>query len=291
MTGTPEIAEGGRANEGTSRAHVEIVDDASDPRLAVFRLSERGLTPRSLRRSTEGRGRFVAEGDLVSSRALAAGCRPIGALCRSDDPPSVVERLPATVPVFGASERLRRQVTGLGVPLDVIVVFERPTTTPLAQVRTARRLVVLEAVDNPANVGGVVRSAAALGWSGLVVDRTSADPLARRALRTSMGTTFDLPWARSDDLVDFLGSLSADGVTTVALTPRGDAIDLDHLDLANGPLAIVLGAERTGLSDEVLAVCTARGRIPMAPGFDSLNIAAAAAVACWAFRPTGPTVP
>lgn len=260
------------------------VTGPDDPRVAGFALSERALTPRSTRRHREPNGWFAAEGDLVVERALAAGCRPIALLTDDRRPAPVAERLAATLPVYAAPDAVRREITGLGVSLDVVGLFERPPARSAADVvAAAHRLVVLEAVDNPTNVGAVVRSAAAMGSDALLLDRTSADPLARRALRVSMGAAFALPHARVDQVGDALALLRGSGVRTVALTPDPVADDLEQAAhcIGDGPVALLLGAERTGLSDEALTGADLRARIPMAPGIDSLNVAAAAAVACY----------
>jgi len=150
-------------------------------------------------------------------------------------------------------------------------------------VRAARHVLVLEDVDNPTNVGAIVRSAVALGAQGLILDRNSADPLSRRALRVSMGTALSLPTARVDDLGEALAALKSDGFTSFGLTPAPDSLDLDEAALAaRGRLALVMGSERNGLSGRLMAAVDHRVRIPMSEGVDSLNVAAAAAVACYA---------
>lgn len=267
---------------------MEIVEHLDDPRLEPFRRRERQLANRPQRRSPGGGGWFLAEGDLVVERALDAGLVPVALLCDAEAPPGVAERFGAAGgTVLGATESLRRQVTALAVTLPVIAVFERPVPRSAHDVaRRAHRLVALEAVDNPTNVGALVRSTVALGWDGVIVDHTSADPLARRSVRASMGTVLSVPWARALDLVSLIQGRGADGVLTVALTPREGAVDLDEVAamLAQHPrpVAIVMGAERSGLSDEMLAACQVWARIPMAFGVDSLNVAAAAAVAAYA---------
>jgi tRNA G18 (ribose-2'-O)-methylase SpoU len=264
---------------------VEVVDDADDPRLDWFRLRDRVLADRPARRDDGGAGHFLAESDLVVERALAAGCRPVAALVDPARPPAVAARL--GVELLGAGEELRRRVTGLGRVQPILVVFERPPRRSLDDVaQTARRLVVLEAVDNPANVGAALRSAAALGWHGLVLDRTSADPLARRALRVAMGTAFTMPHARVGTVAEALAVLARRAFTTVALTPAGDAPELRDVTV-DGPVALLAGAERAGLAPATLAACDVRARIPMHAGVDSVNVAAALAVACYALGPAG----
>jgi len=267
---------------------VELVEHLDDPRLEPFRRRERQLTSRAQRRTPDGGGWFLAEGDLVVERALEAGLVPVALLCDADDAPPVAERAAACgAQVLGATESLRRQVTALAVTLPVIGVFERPPPRSADEVAdSAQRLVALEAVDNPTNVGAIVRSAVALGWDALVVDRTSADPLARRSVRASMGTVLGLPWARSTDLTALVTRRREAGALTVALTPHHAAADLELL--AEGlwaqprPVVMVMGAERSGLTEPMLDACEVSARIPMAEGVDSLNVAAAAAVAAYA---------
>ncbi len=175
------------------------VGAADDPRLAEFRFNERGLASRTDKRDDTGAGLFLAEGDLVVERALAAGCRPYAGLADGNRIPPVAERLIAAgADVYVGGDELRQMVTGLGIPHPIVALFHRPPR-PAAGELLARceRLVIVEGVDNPANVGGIVRNAAGLGWDGLLLDHTSADPLARRALRVAMGTAFTLPHART----------------------------------------------------------------------------------------------
>ncbi len=259
---------------------IVIVDDPDDPRFAQFRLKERGLASRAEKRDDAGAGLFLAEGDLVVERALDAGCRPTAALVDAERVPPVVARLGC--PIYGGGIEVRRIVSGLGMPQSVIALFERPARPSVVELAArCRRLVVIEGVDNPANVGGIVRNAAGLGWDGLVLDHTSADPLARRALRVAMGTAFSLPHARSTRLADELARL--DHHDLYAMTPRPGSISLD--DVRPGErIAVLIGSERSGLSAELLDIATPV-HIPMAGGVDSLNAAAASAVACWALRP------
>ncbi|WP_420453135.1 TrmH family RNA methyltransferase [Ilumatobacter sp.] len=261
-------------------AAVIIVDDPDDERFAQFRMNERGLASRSDKRDDAGAGRFLAEGVLVVGRALDAGCRPIAALVDPDRVPAVADRLDC--PVYGGGERVRRIVSGLGMPQSVIALFHRPARpAALDLARRCDRLVVLEAVDNPANVGAIVRNAAGLGWDGILLDHTSADPLARRSLRVAMGTAFALAHARTSSLADDLRRLG--DVELYALTPAADAVALEEID-AGRRAAILVGSERAGLSEELVALAIPV-RITMAHGVDSLNAAAATAIACWALRP------
>lgn len=274
-----------------------LIDSLEDERLGPFRLRERELRPRHLPAQViKGlsdvdverihHGMFVAEGDLVVERALAAGCRPVAVLVDADAPPAVIQSFANDVPVYAASAQARKVLTGLGVALAVIALFERPIRPDPADVlSTAQRLMIFEDVDNPTNVGAIVRSAAAFGIDGLILDRNSSDPLARRALRVSMGTIFGLAHARVDDIPATLEGLRADGVVVCGLTPHPDARPLGEVARTiqqDRRVAVVMGSERDGLSARSLAAMTHRVRIPMASGVDSLNVAAAAAVACYA---------
>ncbi|MFZ9041741.1 MAG: TrmH family RNA methyltransferase [Ilumatobacteraceae bacterium] len=257
------------------------VDDHTDARLASFRLGERRLASRAAKRDAPGAGLFLAEG------ALPAGCRPYAGLADGRRLPELAHRLVAAgCDVYVGGEQIRRFVTGLGMPHPVVALFHRPPRPPARElIARADRLVVIEGVDNPANVGSIVRNAAALGWDGLLLDHTSADPLARRALRVAMGTAFSLPYARSSSLTTDLDEMVDREI--FALTPSVDALPIDRVR-PSGRRAIVIGSERSGLSPDVLARATPV-RIPMASGVDSLNAAAAAAVACYALG--APSVP
>ncbi|MGA9277966.1 TrmH family RNA methyltransferase [Ilumatobacter sp.] len=272
----------------SNSADVIVVDDPDDPRFAQFRLNERGLANRAQKRDDAGAGLFLAEGDLVVERAFDAGCTPVAALVDRDRVPTVTGRFNGTAaPVYAGGDTVRQIVSGLGMPQSIIALFERPARPSVPELaRRCRRLVVLEAVDNPANVGSIVRNAAALGWDGLILDHTSADPLARRSLRVAMGTAFALPHARTSSLASDIAALTE--IELFAMTPDPEAVPLDAVSHL-GPdqrAAILIGSERSGLSAELLAFAIPV-RIPMAPGVDSLNAAAATAIACWELRIRG----
>jgi tRNA G18 (ribose-2'-O)-methylase SpoU len=253
------------------------IDDPDDPRFRQFRLNERGLASRADKRDDAGAGMFLAEGDLVVERAVAAGCRPVAALVDIERIPAVAAELDC--PVYAGGEEVRRVVSRLGVPSAIIALFHRPPRPTVAQLAaTARRLVVVEGVDNPTNIGSIIRNAAALGWDGLILDHTSADPLSRRSSRVAMGTVFSLPHARTTTLADELRELV--DFEHYALTPAAHAVSIDTI--RPGPkLTVMIGSERSGLGDALLELATPV-RIPMADDVDSLNAAAATAVACYA---------
>lgn len=256
---------------------VEVARE-DDPRLTPLRLNERGLASRADRRDDAGAGLFLAEGDLVVERSLAAGCIPHLALADDQRLPPIAHRLAEEIDVFVGGDEIRRMVTGLGMPHAIVALFHRPPRPSVDDLLdTTDRLVVVEGVDNPANVGSIVRNAAALGWGGLLLDHTSADPLSRRALRVAMGTVFDLPHARTRRLAERLATTDHQ---LLALTPAAEAIAL--VDVAPAPRrALLVGAERSGLSAELLGLARPV-RIPMSNGVDSLNAASAAAIACYA---------
>jgi tRNA G18 (ribose-2'-O)-methylase SpoU len=263
-------------------AEFVIIDRADDDRLDPFRLNERGLASRADKRDDAGAGLFLAEGDLVVQRALAAGCRPVAALADGERIPAVAQEFADRGgEVFIGGDEVRRLVTRLGMPQAIVALFHRPARpTATALIARSQRLVVVEGVDNPSNIGSIVRNAAALGWDGLLLDHTSADPLARRALRVAMGTAFALPHARTNDLLGELALLAEAGTELFALTPDPTAPDIRSVRPV-GRRAIVIGSERGGLSAAALTTCTPV-RIEMSSSVDSLNAAAAAAIACYA---------
>ena len=266
---------------------ITTITSSQDPRLDPLRLGERQLTTIAQRRSTLAAGRFIAEGDLVVARALDAGYKPEVVLCDGEQ----AKRFATDITALGgqcltADIDIRREATGLGVPLSALGVFFRPTPlTQLEVFENATRVIVAEAIDNPSNIGAIVRCATGLGWNGLIYDTTSADPLSRRALRVSMGAAFNLRFARSNDISETLKTLQGRGYTVLALTPNSSATELTKVSLQqNAPRALVFGSERAGLSQLALETSDIQVRIEMNPAIDSLNVAAAAAIACYALR-------
>ena len=248
------------------------VTDRNDPVVAVFA----GLRDPVIRNEL---GCFVAEGPDVVAQAIAAGYELLCALIdgRHDAPAG----LPSTCAVFAASPKLIGQITGLGVHRGVLALVRRPVERRVHDVLAeARRIVVLEGVENPVNVGLIARSVAALGFDALLVDATSADPLYRRAVTASRGATLQFPWTRVDS--GDPSTLRKWGFLTVALTPDPGAADLRTLALdASQRVALHVGTEGAGLGAASLAAADVLARIPMAGGVDSLNVATATAIACW----------
>jgi tRNA G18 (ribose-2'-O)-methylase SpoU len=259
------------------------VTDPDDPRLSDYT----SLTDVALRRRREpAEGLFMAEGEKVIRRALDAGY-PMRSLLVTprwaDAMREVVER--AGAPVHVVSPELAEQVTGYHVHRGALAAMGRvPLPAPGALLATARRLAVLEAVNDHTNVGAVFRSAAALGLDGVLLSPDCADPLYRRAVKVSMGAVFSLPYARLTSGRRGLEEVREAGFRLYALTPDAGALDIGEAarESAGGRVALMLGSEGDGLTPRALAAADARVRIPMAHGIDSLNVAAAAAVAFYA---------
>ena len=263
------------------------IDDPADPRLTDYV----GLTDVALRRRTEPeRGLYVAESEKVIRRALAAGHRPRSYLMAerwlSDLADLVAAAEADGIPVFVGEHEVIESLTGFHLHRGALAAMQRPVLPPLAEVLDgARRVLVLEDVVDHTNVGAVFRSAAALGVDAVLVTPRCADPLYRRSIRVSMGTVFQVPWTRIDPWPGGVEQLRDLGFTTAALALEGDSVGLDVL-AADPPerLALVLGTEGDGLSRRTLAAVDVTVRIPMRGGVDSLNVAAAGAVAAWALR-------
>jgi tRNA G18 (ribose-2'-O)-methylase SpoU len=257
------------------------VDDPGDPRLADYVR----LTDMQLRRALEPvGGLFLAEGEKVVRRAVDAGYAVRSVLLARKWLPGLADVLePLDVPVYLAPDDVIERVTGFAVHRGALASMQRrPLPTPADLLGTARRVAVLEGFTNPTNVGAVFRAAAALGLDGVLLDPLCADPLYRRSVRVSMGAALTLPYARFQRWPEGLDDVRAAGLTLLALTPAADAVDLDRVPpAATRRCAVVLGAEGPGLAERTLAASDLRVRIPMARGVDSLNVAAAAAVAFW----------
>ncbi|WP_082092010.1 TrmH family RNA methyltransferase [Demequina pelophila] len=264
-------------------AHPEA--SAADP-LADYR----GLTDVALRRVLEPeRGLYMAEGAKVISRALAAGHEPRSVLVTERWLPGVEEALAAAgvdAPVYVGSEALLESVTGFQVHRGALAAMHRPVLPSLEELaREARRIVVLEGIVDHTNVGAIFRSAAGIGADAVVVAPTCADPLYRRSVKVSMGTVFQVPWTRATQWPDALDTLRGLGFAVAGLALRDDAVPLDqYAARGHERVALVMGAEGDGLTRAALAHVDDAVVIPMHGGVDSLNVAAASAVAMWALR-------
>ena len=258
---------------------VEIGDPA-DPRLADYR----DLRDVELRKHLEGeQGLFLAEGEKVVRRAVEAGFSPRSFLMAPRWLDGLADVLATSdVPCYVLPEALAEEVTGFHVHRGALASLHRRPLPAVADVLDgARSVLVVEDVVDHTNVGAIFRSGAALGFDAVLLAPRCADPLYRRAIKVAMGAVFTMPWTRLPDWYDALPDLSARGFTTVALTLAPDAVAIDEAVASVDRLALVLGSEGHGLSARWQESADRRAIIPMRPGIDSLNVAAATAVACY----------
>jgi len=263
---------------------IERVDSASDDRLADYR----DLTDVALRRVLEPEGGlYIAESAKVIARAIAAGHRPRSVLVQEkwlDEIRMLVED-PA-VPIYVVTPEVAESLTGYAVHRGALASMHRPELPAVADVvRDARLVVVLEDIVDHTNVGAIFRAAAGLGADAVLVSPRCADPLYRRSVRVSMGTVFQVPWTRLPEWGTARTELHDAGFHLAALALSDDAVPLDAFDATRPErVALLLGAEGDGLSRAALAAADTVVTIPMAGGVDSLNVAAASAVALWQLR-------
>lgn len=245
------------------------------------------LTEAQLRNRLEpDKGVFIAESPKVIHVALDAGYEPLALLCEQKhidgDAAAIIHRC-GDIPVYTGSRELLARLTGYVLTRGVLCAMRRPVSPSVEEVcRSARRVVVIDGVVDTTNIGAIFRSAAALGIDAVLLTRNSCDPLNRRAVRVSMGSVFLVPWTWLDAPLPALGKLGF-RTAAMALTDRSISID-DPAPAAEPKLAIVMGTEGDGLSHEAIAGADYVVRIPMFHGVDSLNVAAAAAVAFWQLR-------
>lgn len=245
------------------------------------------LTEAQLRREVDSdKGIFIAESPKVIRVALDAGYEPLSLLCEErhivGDAADIIARCP-DMPVYTGSRELLASLTGYTLTRGVLCAMRRPKAPSVVDVvRDARRVVIIDGVTDTTNIGAIFRSAAALGIDAVLLTRTACDPLNRRAVRVSMGSVFLVPWTWIDDVQ---GEMHAEGFATAAMALTDDSVSLDDPILKNvTKLAIIMGTEGDGLAREVITASDYVVRIPMAHGVDSLNVAAAAAVAFWELR-------
>lgn len=269
-------------------ANVIEITSFQDPRLDVYaRLTEAQL----LNRFEPAKGMFIAESPKVIQRALDAGCKPVSLLMERKDIDGQAAEIIAQcgdIPLFTADRDVLCQLTGFQLTRGVLCAMLRPTNPTVEDIcRDAKRIVVLENVMNPTNVGAIFRSAAALHMDAILLTPGCSNPLYRRSARVSMGTVFQIPWTFiGEETTDWphpgMERLQAMGFKTAAMALRDDSVSIDDPDLlAEEKLAIVLGSEGDGLVDTTIADCDYTVKIPMSHGVDSLNVAAASAVAFW----------
>ena len=259
------------------------IRDFSAPELDVYaRLTENQLVCRR----DPSQALFIAESPVVIERALDAGCAPVSFLMETKHAEGKGKELIARcgeVPVYVAPLEVLTQLTGFHLTRGMLCAMRRPVLPSVEEVcRVARRIAVLENVMNPTNIGAIFRSAAALGMDALLLTDEGSDPLYRRAVRVSMGTVFQIPWTYLGKDEPWTDTLRELGFATAAMALKEDSLRLDDPRLREcEKLAVVLGTEGDGLSDGTLADCDFTVMIPMAHGVDSLNVAAASAVAFW----------
>lgn len=265
------------------------IADPTDPRLDAFTR----LTDVALRRVKEpAEGIYIAESAGVIRRAVEAGHRPRAYLMAERWIDGLGDLLPAHgAPVYVADADVLRAVTGFNVHRGALAVMERPQLRSVQGLLDSlpssprARIVVLEAIVDHTNVGAIFRSAAALGAAAVLVSPQCADPLYRRSVRVSMGAVFQVPWTRMGSWPSDFDELRSRGFLVAALALTDDAIDLDQFsEEAHDRVALVLGAEGDGLSRSAIDNADVAVRIPMSRGVDSLNVAAASAVALWSLR-------
>ena len=269
-------------------ANVIEITNFMDPELDVYaRLTEAQL----LNRFEPKKGMFIAESPKVIDRALDAGCIPVSCLMEhkhiEGQAKDIIARC-GDIPVYTAEFDILTQLTGFKLTRGVLCAMYRPPLRTVEEVcANARRIAVLEDIMNPTNLGAIFRSAAALNMDAVLLTPGCSDPLYRRSVRVSMGTVFQIPWAHFDGEASEwpergMKQLKELGFKTAAMALRDDCVNINDPKLmAEEKLAIVLGTEGDGLADTTIADCDYTVKIPMSHGVDSLNVAAASAVAFW----------
>ena len=261
------------------------ITDFNAPELDVYaRISEIQL----LNRAEPEKGIFIAESPKVIERALDSGCQPISFLVEhkhvEGEAKELIRRC-EDIPVYTAEFDVLTQLTGFKLTRGMLCAMRRPALPDIVDVcKNARRIAVLENVVNPTNIGAIFRSAAALGMDAVLLTPGCSNPLYRRAIRVSMGTVFQIPWTFLDSSWPLPGisELKNHGFHTVSMALRCDSVSIDDPKLSSKQkLAVILGSEGEGLLDETIDNCDDTVCIPMFHGVDSLNVAAASAVAFW----------
>ena len=263
-------------------AKIYDITDFSAPELDVYaRLTENQL----VNRADPANALFIAESPLVIGRALDAGCVPVSFLMErrhvDGKAREILARCPDDIPVYAAGLDVLTQLTGFHLTRGMLCAMRRPALPDVAALcANAARVAVLENVMNPTNIGAIFRSAAALGVDAVLLTSAGSDPLYRRAVRVSMGTVFQVPWTYLPQDADWTALLHEEGFVTAAMALRDDSVSIADARLAGiEKLAVVLGTEGDGLAADTIARCDYTVRIPMSHGVDSLNVAAASAVA------------
>lgn len=268
-------------------ANIITITDFYNEALDLYaRLTENQL----LNRDNPSKGIFIAESPKVIERALDAGCIPLSFLVEDKHVETQAKELLLRcpdIPVYTAPFEVLTQLTGFALTRGMLCAMRRPALPSVSELcRTSSRIAILENVMNPTNVGAIFRSAAALHMDAVLLTPGCSNPLYRRAIRVSMGTVFQIPWTFFDDTSSWqdagMQTLREHGFLTVAMALRNDSVSIDDPRLTSAEkLAVILGSEGDGLASETIADCDYTVKIPMAHGVDSLNVAAASAVAFW----------
>lgn len=268
-------------------ANIITITDFYNEALDVYaRLTENQL----LNRDDPSKGIFIAESPKVIERALDAGCIPLSFLVEDKHVETQAKELLLRcpdIPVYTAPFEVLTQLTGFALTRGMLCAMRRPALPSVSELcRTSSRIAILENVMNPTNVGAIFRSAAALHMDAILLTPGCSNPLYRRAIRVSMGTVFQIPWTFFGDTSSWqdagMQTLREHGFLTVAMALRNDSVSIDDPRLTSAEkLAVILGSEGDGLASETIADCDYTVKIPMAHGVDSLNVAAASAVAFW----------
>ena len=276
MNASAHPADAARHDRGVDVVHI---DRADDPRIGDYV----ALSDPDLRKRVEADGGFfVAEGPLVVRTLLGTNRRVRSVLVTPPQRDALADVLPTVdAPVYVVEPAVMRATVGFDLHRGAVAAADRYPLPPVADVLDgAHRIAVLERVNDHENLGSLFRNAAAFGFDALLLDPQCSDPLYRRSVRVSMGHVLTVPWTRATPWPAALDEIDGAGFRTLALTPASDAEPIDSLAVApDDKLAVVLGAEGPGLSADVLTRADTRVRIPMAAGVDSLNVAAASAVA------------
>ncbi|GAA4285502.1 RNA methyltransferase [Brevibacterium daeguense] len=270
---------------GIAESRIRLLGSADDPAVADYTQ----LTDVRLRTLTEPeRGLFIAESSKIIRRAVAAGHAPRSFLMNRKWFPSLLDLLAVVdCPIFIGEDDVVESLTGYHLHRGALAAMHRPVLPSLSAVlESARRVVVVEDVVDHTNLGAIFRSAAGLGVDAVLITPRSADPLYRRSIRVSMGTVFQIPWTRLESWPQDIEALHELGFHTVALALEEDSVPLQEFALrAPDRTAVIMGTEGDGLQRRTIAGARTTVLIPMSNGVDSLNVAAATAVACFALQP------
>ena len=254
------------------------IENINAPELDVYAR----LTEAQIKHPQKGEGMFIAESAVVIERALEAGFEPVSFLMEEKNiegsGKQLLERC-GEIPVYTAPIDVLEKITGYRLTRGILCAMKRkPLPNPAELAENSKRVAVLQNIENPTNVGAIFRSAAALGLDAVFVTEDCSDPLYRRSVRVSMGTVFQIPWA----VIGSAGDMKKYGFRTAALALRENSISIKDPSLKScEKLALILGTEGTGLPDDIIDGCDFTVKIPMYHGVDSLNVAAASAVAFW----------